>query len=64
MALQFGADDIQGTVGREQVFHAAGAHTETAQGAERLVRFIRAAGRVPVERDTLYNELQRWESVA
>jgi len=64
VALQFGADDVQGTVGREQVFHAAGAHTETEQGVERLVRFIRAAGRVPVERDTLYNELQRWETVA
>ena len=64
VALQFGADDIQGTVGREQVFHAAGAHTETEQGVERLVRFVRAAGRVPVERDTLYNELRRWETVA
>ena len=64
VALAFGADDVQGTVGREQVFHAAGAHTETEQGVERLVRFIRAAGRVPVERDTLYNELQRWETVA
>jgi aminodeoxyfutalosine synthase len=61
VALHFGADDIQGTVGREQVFHAAGARTETEQGAEHLVRYIQAAGRVPVERDTLYNELRRWE---
>ncbi|MGD0167182.1 MAG: aminofutalosine synthase MqnE [Gaiellaceae bacterium] len=61
VALHFGADDVQGTVGREQVFHAAGAHTETEQGVDRLVRFIQAAGRVPVERDTLYNELRRWE---
>jgi len=61
IALQFGADDIQGTVGREQVFHAAGAITETEQAVDRLVRYIRAAGRVPVERDTLYNELARWE---
>jgi aminodeoxyfutalosine synthase len=64
VALAFGADDVQGTVGREQVFHAAGAHTETEQGVERLARFIRAAGRVPVERDTLYNELRRWEETA
>jgi aminodeoxyfutalosine synthase len=61
IALSFGADDVQGTVGREQVFHAAGSHTETEQGVEQLVRLIRAAGRVPVERDTLYNELRRWE---
>jgi aminodeoxyfutalosine synthase len=60
VALEFGADDVQGTVGREQVFHAAGASTETEQSVEKLVRFIRAAGRVPVERDTLYNELERW----
>jgi aminodeoxyfutalosine synthase len=60
IALSFGADDVQGTVGREQVFHAAGSRTETEQGVEQLVRFIRAAGRVPVERDTLYNELRRW----
>ena len=59
VALAFGADDVQGTVGREQVFHAAGARTETEQAAGRLVRHIQAAGRIPVERDTLYNELRR-----
>jgi aminodeoxyfutalosine synthase len=61
IALAFGADDLQGTVGREQVFHAAGARTETEQTVDRLVRYIQAAGRVPVERDTLYNELRRWK---
>ena len=61
VALGFGADDVQGTVGREQVFHAAGASTETEQAVDQLVRYIRAAGRVPVERDTLYNELGRWD---
>jgi aminodeoxyfutalosine synthase len=61
VALHFGADDVQGTVGREEVFHAAGARTETEQQVERLVRYIQRAGRVPVERDTLYNELRRWE---
>ena len=61
IALAFGADDVQGTVGREQVFHSAGARTETEQGVDRLVRCIGGAGRVPVERDTLYNELRRWD---
>jgi aminodeoxyfutalosine synthase len=60
VALHFGANDVQGTVVREQIFHAAGATTETEQKIEELVRFVRAAGRVPVQRDTLYNEVRRW----
>jgi aminodeoxyfutalosine synthase len=61
VALHFGADDVQGTVVREEIFHAAGAQTETEQKIEELVRFVRDAGRVPVQRNTLYNELRRWE---
>jgi aminodeoxyfutalosine synthase len=58
--LQFGANDVQGTVVREQIFHAAGARTETEQKIGELVRFVRETGRIPVQRDTLYNELRRW----
>jgi aminodeoxyfutalosine synthase len=61
VALHFGANDVQGTVVREEIFHAAGARTETEQKVEQLVRFVREAGRTPVQRDTLYNELRRWE---
>jgi aminodeoxyfutalosine synthase len=61
IALHFGADDVQGTVVREEIFHAAGARTGTEQKIEELVRTVRAAGRIPVQRDTLYNELRRWE---
>ena len=60
VALHFGADDVQGTVVREEIFHAAGATTETEQKIGELVRFVRDAGRVPVQRDTLYNELRIW----
>src|SRR5215211_328245 len=60
VALHFGANDVQGTVVREEIFHAAGARTETEQKVEELVRFVREAGRTPVQRDTLYNELRRW----
>jgi aminodeoxyfutalosine synthase len=60
VALHFGANDVQGTVVREEIFHAAGARTETEQKIDELVRFVRAAGRVPVQRDTLYRELRRW----
>jgi aminodeoxyfutalosine synthase len=60
VALHFGADDVQGTVVRETIFHAAGARTETEQTVDELVRFVQAAGRIPVQRDSLYNELRRW----
>src|ERR687885_1015223 len=60
VALHFGANDVQGTVVREQIFHAAGARTETEQKVPELVRFVKDAGRIPVQRDTLYNAIRRW----
>ena len=64
VALHFGANDIQGTVVREEIFRAAGSTAGTEQKIDELVRFVRAAGRIPVQRDTLYNELRRWERVS
>ena len=61
VALHFGANDVQGTVMREKIFQAAGATSGTEQKVEELVRFVRDAGRVPVQRDSLYNELRRWD---
>jgi aminodeoxyfutalosine synthase len=61
VALHFGANDVQGTVVREEIFHAAGARTETEQKVEELVRFVQEAGRIPVQRDTLYREVRRWQ---
>ncbi len=55
IALSFGADDMDGTVKEEVITHMAGAETEQAIGSETLIRLIREAGRIPVERDTLYN---------
>jgi aminodeoxyfutalosine synthase len=59
VALRFGADDIDGTVVEEKIYHDAGA--TTAQGLRRseLLRLIREAGREPVERDTLYRSVTR-----
>jgi aminodeoxyfutalosine synthase len=51
---------VQGTIVREQIFRAAGATTGTEQKTEELVRAVRAAGRIPVQRDTMYNEVRRW----
>ncbi len=58
-ALSFGADDVDGTVVEEKIYHEAGATTPQKVQREELVRWIRDAGRVPVERDTLYNVLWR-----
>ncbi len=60
VALHFGANDVQGTVVREEIFRAAGSRTGTEQKPKDLARFVRDAGRIPVQRDTLYNELRRW----
>jgi aminodeoxyfutalosine synthase len=59
VALRFGADDINGTVVREEITHAAGARTPQALALEDLEVLARAAGCEPVERDTLYRRIER-----
>ena len=58
IALSFGADDMDGTVKEEVITHMAGAETDQTIGSSTLVRLIKEAGRVPVERDTLYNVIE------
>jgi aminodeoxyfutalosine synthase len=55
LALWFGVDDLDGTVQEERLYHMAGARTPEAMSTSAIRRLIRAAGREPVERDTLYN---------
>jgi aminodeoxyfutalosine synthase len=55
IALWFGADDLDGTVEEEKIYKMAGSRAPDALTRPELVRLIRNAGRVPVERDTLYN---------
>jgi aminodeoxyfutalosine synthase len=62
VALHFGANDVQGTLIREEIFRAAGSTAGQEQKLEELVRVVRAAGRIPVQRDTLYNEVRRWDA--
>jgi len=59
IALRFGADDIDGTVVEEKIYHDAGATTDQFTSRAQLERLIREAGRVPVERDTLYRPIDR-----
>ena len=55
MALRFGADDVDGTIGKELVMHAAGAASPVGMARDRLERLIRDAGFIPAERDALHN---------
>jgi aminodeoxyfutalosine synthase len=61
LSLDFGADDLDGTIVQEKITHAAGAQTDEAVEKGELIRIIREAGRTPVERDTLYNALEVFE---
>jgi aminodeoxyfutalosine synthase len=63
-ALNLGADCIDGTVVEERIVHMAGAATPVGLTVPMLKRLIREAGRVPVQRDSLYNELRRFETAA
>ena len=54
MALWFGADDFDGTVTDEKIYHEAGSQAPRALAPDEIARIVRAAGRLPVERDTLY----------
>ena len=58
VALNFGADDIDGRVGGEKIAHDAGAISPLTLAKDRLIRIITDAGKIPVERDAYYNPLQ------
>ncbi len=61
IALRFGADDIDGTVVEEKIYHDAGATTPQGMRRADLIRLITEAGRVPFERDTMYRAVTRSE---
>lgn len=62
IALEFGCDDVEGTVVYERVYHEAGAETPMSMSYGALVRFIKAAGKVPVERNTLYETVRTFDT--
>jgi aminodeoxyfutalosine synthase len=59
VALSFGADDLDGTVVHEKIYHEAGAETPQEVTVAEIRRLIAEAGRIPVERDTLYHRVDR-----
>lgn len=58
VSLSFGVNDLDGTVVEERIGHEAGADTPQTMSRDNIVTMIRKAGRIPVERDTLYQELR------
>ena len=62
ISLRFGADDIDGTVIEEKIYHDAGATTPQGLRRQDLIRLIKEAGREPFERDTLYRPVTRTET--
>ena len=62
LALHFGASDLDGTIGRERIAHAASAASPAGLARERVIQLIRDAGKVPVERDALYNAVHVYDN--
>ena len=62
LAMNYGVDDLHGTIIDEKIFHMAGATTPTQQSVEQLTKAIREAGRVPMQRDTWYRRIENtWQ---
>jgi aminodeoxyfutalosine synthase len=64
LALWYGVDDLDGTVQEERIYHMAGARTPETLTTSDIRRLILAAGREPLERDTLYNIIKSPAAVA
>lgn len=64
MALHFGADDLDGTIGEEKIMHFADAESPIGMAKDRLEYLIRMAGLVPMERDALYNHISPQKDIA
>jgi aminodeoxyfutalosine synthase len=61
VALNYGADDIDGTILEEKIVHAAGTKAALGQAKEKLIGLIRDAGKIPAERDTFYKVLKIYQ---
>jgi aminodeoxyfutalosine synthase len=64
LSLHFGVNDLEGTVVREKIYHAVGAHTPQGMTLDGLLTLIRGAGKIPAERDSFYNVLRVFDTPA
>ena len=62
VALSYGADDLHGTIIEEHIFHMAGATSPQLQTEADMIKAIREAGRVPVQRNTFYEPIRILEN--
>lgn len=60
LALQFGADDIDGTVKQESIMHLAGSNTPLDYGAKQLAKLVERSGNTPIKRNTIYTEFEEY----
>jgi aminodeoxyfutalosine synthase len=60
-SLAFGVNDLEGTVVREKIYHEAGAHTPQGMTLDQIIRLIRGARRIPVERDSFYQVVRTFD---
>jgi len=61
VSLSFGVDDLDGTVVEERIAKAAGGTTDGSLTKDEILHLIKQAGRIPVERDTVYNVIKVWK---
>jgi aminodeoxyfutalosine synthase len=62
VALSYGADDLHGTIVEEHIFHMAGATSPQLQTEAEMVKAIREADRIPVQRNTFYEVIKEWDA--
>ncbi|HZV33266.1 MAG TPA: aminofutalosine synthase MqnE [Verrucomicrobiae bacterium] len=63
IGLSYGADDLHGTIIEEHIFHMAGASSPQQQTEANLLKALREAGRVPVQRNTFYEPMKVWDEL-
>jgi aminodeoxyfutalosine synthase len=62
IALSFGVNDLEGTVVREKIYHAVGAHTPQGMSLDEILNLIRGAGKIPAERDSFYRTIRTFDA--
>ncbi|MDD2450048.1 MAG: aminofutalosine synthase MqnE [Sulfurimonas sp.] len=60
LAQEFGANDLDGTIERESINSAAGAKSANGVELDEFVALIKNSGFIPIERDSIYNEIKAW----
>ena len=63
IAINSGADDIDGTVGHEEIMHEAGSTTRLDNSREELARLVIASGLVPIKRNSTYTSVEVFDGM-